>query len=185
MLPLPATRFELAVTSVVRVKLGLSKGSLFLLVGSACLRRDHGDVCMEGDELKAGFGYVFRPEDADRVFTAVSQFGVNIVFVGHTHEPVMWRINGEGDVALLNDDRVTVSLYDRLVINVGTVGCPRSIPYASYAIVEVDDDGKVDVELRKLSFNYSAYRDSLLGANVDVPIWLEDMLSKPQREFII
>ena len=32
MLPLPATRFELAVTSVVRVKLGLSKGSLFYLL---------------------------------------------------------------------------------------------------------------------------------------------------------
>ena len=41
MLPLPAPRFELAVTPVVRVRFGLSKGSLFLLVGSACLRCDY------------------------------------------------------------------------------------------------------------------------------------------------
>ena len=145
----------------------------------------HGDVCMDGDELKAGFGYVFRPEDVDRVLSAVSGLGVNIVFVGHTHEPMIWRQNGDGSVELLDENRIIVSPSDHYAVNVGTVGCPRSVPYASYAIVEVNDDGKVDVELRKLSFNYSAYRDSLLGANVDVPIWLEDMLSKPQREFII
>ena len=38
----------------------------------------------------------------------------------------------------------------------------------------------MDIELHKLSFDYSAYRDSLLAANADVPIWLEDMLSNPQ-----
>jgi hypothetical protein len=32
MLPLPAPRFELAVTPVARVRLGLSKGSLFYLL---------------------------------------------------------------------------------------------------------------------------------------------------------
>lgn len=135
----------------------------------------HGDIMVEGDELKAGFGYVFRPEDVSRVLSTVSDFGINIVFVGHTHEPMIWEMNGEGVVELLNENRIIASSLERFVVNVGTVGCPRSIPYASYAIVEVNDDGKVDVELRKLSFDYSAYRDSLLEANVDVPIWLEDM----------
>ena len=145
----------------------------------------HGDASLDAGSIKAGFGYVFRPEDVDRVLSAVSGLGVNIVFVGHTHEPMIWRQNGDGSVELLDENRIIVSPSDHYAVNVGTVGCPRSVPYASYAIVEVNDDGKVDVELRKLSFNYSAYRDSLLGANVDVPIWLEDMLSKPQREFII
>ena len=140
----------------------------------------HGDVCMEGDELKAGFGYVFRPEDVNRVLSAVSGFGVNIVFVGHTHEPMIWRQNGDGSVELLDENRIIVSSSDHYAVNVGTVGCPRSVPYASYAIVEVKENGNVDIELRKFSFDYSAYRDSLLAANADVPIWLEDMLSNPQ-----
>ena len=46
--------------------------------------------------------------------------------------------------------------------------------------MKVKENGNVDIELRKLSFDYSAYRDSLLAANADVPIWLEDMLSNPQ-----
>ena len=140
----------------------------------------HGDVCMEGDELKAGFGYVFRPEDVNRVLSAASGFGVNIVFVGHTHEPMIWRQKGDGSVELLDENRIIVSPSDHYAVNVGTVGCPRSVPYASYAIVEVKGNGNVDVELRKLSFDYFAYRDSLLAANADVPIWLEDMLSNPQ-----
>ena len=41
MLPLPAPRFELAVTPVARVGFGALEREPFLLVGSACLRRDH------------------------------------------------------------------------------------------------------------------------------------------------
>ena len=139
----------------------------------------HGDIMVEGDELKAGFGYVFRPEDVSRVLSAVSDFGINIVFVGHTHEPMIWEMNGEGVVELLNENRIIASSSERFIVNVGTVGCPRSVPYASYAIVDIKEDGSVDIALRKLPFDYSAYRDSLLGAGADVPIWLEDRLSAP------
>ena len=140
----------------------------------------HGDASLDAGSIKAGFGYVFRPEDVDRVLSAVSGLGVNIVFVGHTHEPMIWRQNGDGSVELLDENRIIVSPSDHYAVNVGTVGCPRSVPYASYAIVEVMENGNVDVELRKLSFDYFAYRNSLLAANADVPIWLEDMLSNPQ-----
>ena len=64
------------------------------------------------------------------------------------------------------------------MINVGTVGCPRSVPFASYALVDAKEDGAIDVELRKLAFDYIGYRDSLLAANTDVPIWLEDLVSR-------
>ena len=40
MLPLPAPRFELAVTPVARVGFGALEREPFLLVGSASLRRD-------------------------------------------------------------------------------------------------------------------------------------------------
>ena len=67
---------------------------------------------------------------------------------------------------------------DRYVINVGTVGCPRSVPYASYAVVDELQGGGVSVELRKVRFDFVEYRDSLVDANADVPIWLEDLTSR-------
>jgi predicted phosphodiesterase len=139
----------------------------------------HGDASLDAGSIKAGFGYVFRPEDVSRVLSAVSDFGINIVFVGHTHEPMIWEMSGEGVVELLNENRIIASSSERFVVNVGTVGCPRSVHYASYAIVDIKEDGNVDIELRKIPFDYSAYRDSLLEAGVDVPIWLEDRLSAP------
>ena len=138
----------------------------------------HGDVHRDGDSLKAGFGYVFRPEDVKRVISAVDGTGVNIVFVGHTHEPAMWRLGDAGGIEMVAEDRMSVEAPDRCVVNVGTVGCPRSVPFASSARVDATGDGAVCVELRKLPFDYSGYRASLLAANADVPIWLEDLVSR-------
>ena len=138
----------------------------------------HGDVHRDGDALKAGFGYVFRPEDVKSVLSAVDGMGVNIVFVGHTHEPVAWRQTDCGEVEMVDEDKISIAASGKYVINVGTVGCPRSVPFASYVVVDAKEDGSVDVELRKLTFDYLGYRDSLLAANADVPIWLEDLVSR-------
>ena len=138
----------------------------------------HGNVHRDGDALNAGFGYVFRPEDVKHVLSAVDGTGVNIVFVGHTHEPALWRQNDDGAIVMVEDDKISIGASDKYVINVGTVGCPRSVPFASYALVDAKEDGAIDVELRKLSFDYLGYRDSLLAANADVPIWLEDLVSR-------
>ena len=138
----------------------------------------HGDVHRDGDALKAGFGYVFRPEDVKSVLSAVDGTGVNIVFVGHTHEPVAWRQNDDGGIEMTEDYKMSIGASGKYVINVGTVGCPRSVPFASYVVVDAKEDGSFDVELRKLTFDYLGYRDSLLAANADVPIWLEDLVSR-------
>ena len=136
----------------------------------------HGDVGRDGDVLKPGFGYVFRPDDVKRTLSSVAGAGVDIVFVGHTHEPAMWRLGNNGSVKMIAENRMSVAESDRYVINVGTVGCPRCVPFASYVVVDVKEDGAVDIELRKLSFDYLGYRDSLLAANAYVPIWLEDFV---------
>ena len=138
----------------------------------------HGDVGRDGDVLKPGFGYVFRPDDVKRTLSSVAGAGVNIVFVGHTHEPAMWRLGNNGCVEMIAENQMSVDESDRCVINVGTVGCPRSVPFASYAVVGEKEDGSVDIELRKLSFDYLGYRDSLLAANAYVPIWLEDFVAR-------
>lgn len=138
----------------------------------------HGNVHRDGDALKAGFGYVFRPEDVKSVLSAVDGTGVNIVFVGHTHEPGVWRQTDDGEVEMVDEDKISIAASGKYVINVGTVGCPRSVPFASYVVVDAKEDGSVDVELRKLTFDYLGYRDSLLAANADVPIWLEDLVSR-------
>jgi hypothetical protein len=79
---------------------------------------------------------------------------------------------------MVEDGKISIGASGKYVINVGTVGCPRSVSYAAYAVVDAKEDGSADVELRKLAFDYIGYRDSLLAANADVPIWLEDLVSR-------
>lgn len=138
----------------------------------------HGDVNRDGDSLKAGFGYVFRPEDVKRVLSAVEGMGVNIVFVGHTHEPMIWRLMENGEVEQIENACIKALPADRYVINVGTVGCPRSVPYASYVVVNELQGDSISIELRRVGFDFVDYRDSLLSVNADVPIWLEDLVSR-------
>ena len=148
------------------------------LIREGSLLFAHGDVHRDRDALNAGFGYMFHPEDVKNVLSAVDGTGVNIVFVGHTHEPAVWLQTDDGKIEMVDDDKISIGASDKYGVNVGTVGCPRSVPFASYALVDTKEDGSVDVELRKLSFDYLGYRDSLLVANADVPIWLEDLVSR-------
>ena len=135
----------------------------------------HGDIRMEDGRLVPGFGYVFRPEDADRVFAAVSCIPVRVICVGHTHEPAIWRSQTGGPAELLDTDQVEVGPMERYIVNVGSVGCPRSVAYASYVIVEMSSETRrILIELHRLDFDYRAYRDALLAAQADIPIWLED-----------
>ena len=170
--------------SIAAQRLMISDENLGWLVERPSLIREgsrlfaHGNVHRDGDALKAGFGYVFRPEDVKSVLSAVDGTGVNIVFVGHTHEPAVWRQTDDGEVEMVDEDKISIAASGKYVINVGTVGCPRSVPFASYALVNAKEDGAVAVELRKLSFDYLGYRDSLVAANADVPIWLEDLVSR-------
>ena len=137
----------------------------------------HGDVHRDGEALNAGFGYVYRPEDVKRVLSAVNGMNVNVAFVGHTHEPAFWRQTDGGGIEMIDEDKIRIGTSGKYVINVGTVGYPRSVPFASYVVLDTKKDGTVHVELRKLAFDYLGYRDSLLAANVDVPIWLEDRVA--------
>ena len=139
----------------------------------------HGDIRMEDGRLVPGFGYVFRPEDADRMFATVKCIPVRVICVGHTHEPAIWRSRTGGPAELLDTERVEVGPMERYIVNVGSVGCPRSVPCASYAIVEMSSAShRIVIELHKLDFDYRAYRDALLAAQADVPIWLEDTVRK-------
>lgn len=148
------------------------------LISQGSLLFAHGDVHRDGDTLKAGFGYVFRPEDVKRVLSAVDGTGVNIVFVGHTHEPAIWRLKENGEVEQLKNECIRAAPSDQYVINVGTIGCPRSVLYASYVVVDELQGEGVSIELRRVGFDFVDYRDSLFSVNADVPIWLEDLVSR-------
>ena len=45
-------------------------------------------------------------------------------------------------------------------------------------VVDVLQSGCVSVELCRVRFDFVEYRDSLVEANADVPIWLEDLTSR-------
>ena len=77
----------------------------------------------------------------NRVLSAVDGTGVDIVFVGHTHEPVAWRQNDDGGIDIVGEGKISFGASGKYVINVGTVGCPRSVSFASYVVVDVKEDG--------------------------------------------
>jgi len=137
----------------------------------------HGDARLQDGKRIAGFGYVFRNEDAGQVLSAVEDVSIRVVCVGHAHEPAIWRVRPGASAELFGTDHAEANALDRLVVNVGTVGCPRSTPCASYAVVDICEDGRVTVDLRRIGFDHSAYRDALVAAQVDVPVWLEDRLA--------
>ena len=100
------------------------------------LRRDNG-------KMAAGFGYPFDEPTARRTFEAMDD-GIRLAFIGHTHERKVWRCNALGDIEGGQDDCLYLANDARYIINVGSIGRPRSGMAASYVIY--------DSSQRKISF---------------------------------
>ena len=66
-------------------------------------------------------------------------------FVGHTHQPFIWRENSFDRVPSFNprngEASLTISVKEKSIINVGSVGQPRDgDPRASYAIYDTENN---------------------------------------------
>jgi predicted phosphodiesterase len=67
----------------------------------------------------------------------------DIVFVGHTHEPMIRRVDG------------------RVVVNLGSVSNPRGADVrASYVLLDIDDGG-MTIEHRRVSYDRDAFTESV------------------------
>lgn len=96
--------------------------------------------------------YVFDPDDAARALDSASR---PICLFGHTHLPVVYRRNGEGDAGFVphvNEGTLDVPLDTdaRYLVNPGSVGQPRDgDPRAAFAIL--DEDRRI-LTLRRVEY---------------------------------
>ena len=137
----------------------------------------HGDCFVDDGEVQYGFGYICDNASAERCFAAMKAEEMSIAFVGHTHEPTIWSKTEDSPVVERQPESFVAEPGTLNIVNVGSVGCPRTVKYSSYVIIEPEDEN-LRIEFRRLDFDYIAYRKSLLEADVDVPLWLEDYVRR-------
>jgi len=99
----------------------------------------------------------------------------DLCFVGHLHIPLVIVRNKEGkyDGWQLNDgDVIDASRFDKVVINVGSIGQPRDMdPRASFGIFDTDAR---TIEIRKVEYNIAAVQEKMRKA--DLPDFLIERL---------
>ena len=78
--------------------------------------------------------YYYVSMSPERIIMEAEQRGADVVLFGHTHRPVIYRSKG------------------LLAVNPGSIAYPRQegrVP--TYAVMELSEDGKAEVEIRYLS----------------------------------
>jgi diadenosine tetraphosphatase ApaH/serine/threonine PP2A family protein phosphatase len=110
--------------------------------------------------------YLFDLDDASRAFDSASR---PICLFGHTHLPIVYRRDAEGDAGFVphvDDDRLEVSLNGdaRYLVNPGSVGQPRDgDPRAAFAIY--DGDLRV-LTLRRVEYAVEAAQKRIFDAGL-------------------
>ena len=110
----------------------------------------------------AKFGYIEEIEDAAENFESGKHF---VTFVGHTHLPLLFELNKDGEVSKLPDDDCQLAKGNRYIVNVGSVGEPRHPEDIRARYVVYDSDTK-DVFFRRVAFNPETYRAHLAATTL-------------------
>ncbi len=83
------------------------------------------------------WNYIFSFKEASLSF---NYYNHQICFIGHSHKPVAFVEDEEGEISILLDTSFTLSDSHRYIINAGSVGQPRDgDPRAAYGIYNTDD----------------------------------------------
>jgi diadenosine tetraphosphatase ApaH/serine/threonine PP2A family protein phosphatase len=93
-------------------------------------------------------------------------FGSQFCFVGHTHLPVIFSMNGDQTRAHLYipEPNSTIKMEPRAIINPGSVGQPRDRdPRAAYAIFDTET---AIVEHHRIEYEIQAVQARMLEANL-------------------
>ncbi len=118
--------------------------------------------------------YVVDRKYAARTF---SRTGEKLLFVGHSHEPLMITRNNFFKISFRTPGENAVADVDnakRQIVNCGSVGQPRDRnPKASYLIYDTRED---KFEFYRLAYNYRKTADKISAAGL--PRFLSSRLSK-------
>ncbi len=116
------------------------------------------------------FNYVHALEDVGGVLSSIGQ---RFCFVGHTHLPVLVRMDEErGRMEVVRDTKVNIEDGYRYFVNVGSTGQPRD--KNPDACVVILDEEKQTIELLRVPYDISTCQDKILSEGL--PSYLAERL---------
>ena len=117
-----------------------------------------------------GFGYVRTLEDVSEVLSSIGQ---RFCFVGHTHLPVLVRMNQKkGQLEIVRENQVRIEDGFRYFVNVGSIGQPRdSNPDACMVIL---DEEAETLEFLRVPYDITASQDKIISEGL--PSYLAERL---------
>jgi diadenosine tetraphosphatase ApaH/serine/threonine PP2A family protein phosphatase len=116
------------------------------------------------------FHYIRTLEDVADVF---NQIGQRFCFVGHTHLPVLVRLNQKtGRMDVVREPRVTIEDNCRYFVNVGSIGQPRD--HNPDACMVLLDEEAATVEFIRAPYDIGASQEKILSQGL--PSFLAERL---------
>ncbi|MBR4652917.1 MAG: metallophosphoesterase family protein [Kiritimatiellae bacterium] len=159
---------EFAASAVVRQRKALTSEALAWLGRLPYVSAMDGFACAHGDFTDPeAFNYILDPEDALPSFEARAE---QLMFVGHTHQPGIFVIGESGVPHRLEPADFVVEDGKRYIVNVGSVGYPRSGLCRSFYCIY--DDVSRAVFFRSLPFDLEGYREKMGGKGLDEAPWV-------------
>ena len=113
------------------------------------------------------FNYVLEPEEAMPSWLERSE---QLLFVGHSHKPGIFVLGASGKPHMLEPADFVLEPNKRYLVNVGSVGYPRSGACRSFYCIY--DDLSRSVFFRSLPFDLEAYRARMNGQGLDEAPWM-------------
>jgi diadenosine tetraphosphatase ApaH/serine/threonine PP2A family protein phosphatase len=115
--------------------------------------------------LPEQFGYVISPVEA---LDSLDQQETPLCFVGHSHVPAIYlrkdREPNDIQVDLRSETEVSYRGFDKVLMNVGSVGQPRDEdPRAAYALVDTEQQ---IASIRRVEYNISQVQRKILAAGL-------------------
>jgi len=116
------------------------------------------------------FSYVRTLEDVADVLSSIGQ---RFCFVGHTHLPVLVRMDEDkGKLEIIHEQRVKIEDGFRYFVNVGSTGQPRdNNPDACVVIVDEEDES---IEFLRVPYDISTCQSKILSEGL--PSYLAERL---------
>jgi len=125
-------------------------------------------ACAHGDfSDPKSFFYIDEPDEALPSWTARKE---KLLFVGHTHEPGIFVIGQSGVPRKHAPVDFQLEAGKRYIVNVGSVGYPRSGSCRSCYVIW-DDRTRV-VTFRTLPFDLEGYREKMNGRGLEEAPWI-------------
>ena len=116
------------------------------------------------------FGYVRTLEDVAEVLSSIGQ---RFCFVGHTHLPVLVRMDKKkGRLEIVDDNQVRIEDGYRYFVNVGSVGQPRDANPDGCMVILDEEAGTL--EFFRVPYDISACQDKILSEGL--PSFLAERL---------